>query len=338
MVDMRQIYACVDQLDLAAQQLKDVGPYSSRIALILTDNAVELMLHRRCREYSLERYSSGDRLTAKKEVEALDKALGQRFEDKPKFCCKELSVISELERDFVLTAHKYRSEAYHKGILHEDILHALAWEYHELGCQLFGRFPPRSMTVRFDDELTPTVKQHVGERGINLIGNTADSFEKAAKSLNQARPTRAEELSVVLSRSAVRQVDELQDNLTFLASNHPDTLDEEQVIEQLQFHKHVFGRHSGIAGLGVIKEPPELAARLQLIHTTWKPKIKRNPCPRWKDRALALAKETDAAMALRKYESLRRQVNGFAGMAAEAAGSLSHAIELAGDLRRDMGL
>jgi hypothetical protein len=337
MVDMRQIYACVDQLDLAVQQLKDAGPYSSRIALILTDNAVELMLYRRCEEYSLERYYSGDRL-ADKEAKALGKALGRRFEEKPKFCCSKLSVISELERDFILTAHKYRSEAYHQGILHEDILHALAWEYHELGCQLFGHFPPRSMTVRFDDELTPAVRRHFGERGIDFIGNKAGSFEEAARSLSQARPTRAEELRVVLSRSAVKQVDELQDNLTFIASNHPDALDEEQVIERLQFHKHVFGRHSGIAGLGVIKEPPELAARLQLIHAAWTPKIKRNPCPRWKDRALALAEETDSAMALRKYESLRRQVNSFAGMAAEAARSLSHAIELAGDLRRDMGL
>lgn len=182
MVDMRQIYACVDQLDLAAQQLTDAGPYSSRIALILIDNAVELMLHRRCKEHALERYSLGDR-PADKEAKAIHKSLSQRFEEKPKFCCKELGVISELERDFILSAHKYRSEAYHIGILHEDILHALAWEYHELGCQLFGRFPPRSMTVRFDDELTPTVRQHFGGEGLDFIGNKAVSFGEAGRSL-----------------------------------------------------------------------------------------------------------------------------------------------------------
>lgn len=130
----------------------------------------------------------------------------------------------------------------------------------------------------------------------------------------------------------------MQDNLTFLASNHTDALDEERIIDQLQFYKHVFGRHAGIAGLGDFKGPPDLAARLQLIHATWRPKIKRNPCPRWKIRALALTKETDSAMALRKYESLRTQMGGFANMVSEATRSLSTAIELAGDLRRNMGL
>jgi hypothetical protein len=334
MMRAKQIYACVEQLDLAAQLLTNPITSYGRLALILTDNAVELMLDRQCVEH-FWMLGSANLPLPPGEAKARDKALGKHFEEKPKFCCK-LGVISEVEKDFILTSHGYRSKAYHQGILYEDIMHALAWEYHALACQLFGRFPPKAVTLRFDDKLTPAVRRHLGEKGINFVVATSDSFEKAARSLSQARPALAEELPATLSHSAVKRVDELQDDLTFLTRNHPDTLDEGRIIERLQFYEHMFGEHAGIAGLRDITEPPDLAASLQLHRAAWKPKIRRNPCPRWRARALALAKETNPAMSLRKYENLREQMGDFANMVSEAARSLSHAIELAINLRREM--
>src|SRR5437899_7421292 len=48
---MQHILSYVEQLDLAAQQLKHVDdPAYGRFALILTDNLIELMLHKRCKD------------------------------------------------------------------------------------------------------------------------------------------------------------------------------------------------------------------------------------------------------------------------------------------------
>jgi len=336
MAKAEQIHACVDQLDLAAQQLWNPEPSYGRLALVLTDNVVELTLHRQCEDHFRLQGPANPLLTTE-EAKARDEVLGKRFEKKPKFCCK-MGMISELERDFILVAHKYRNEAYHLGICHEGIMHALAWEYHALACELFGRLPPRILSLRFDDAPSPVVRRHFGNKGIDFITNTSESFEEAARSLSQARPALAERLPVVLSRSAVRRVEELEDDLAFLTKNNPDALDEGGIIERLQFYKHVFGEHAGMAGLRDIAEPPDLAAKLQQIHAAWRPRIRRSPCPRWKERALALAQETSPAVGLRKFENLRDQMAEFADMVSEAAASLSYAIELAGDLRRDMGL
>ena len=336
MVRAELIYACVAQLDLAAQQLQSPEPSYGRLALVLTDNVVELTLHRQCEEHFWLR-GFLDPLLSTEEVKTRDRVLGKRFDEKPKFCCL-LDMISELERDFILAAHRYRSEAYHLGVLHEDIVHALAWEYHALACQLFGRFPPRGVTVRFDDRPTQAVRRHFGEKGIDFVTNASRAFQEAAASLSQARPALDEELPVVLSGSAVRRIRKVQDDLAFLTTSNSDALDEGGIIERLQFYKHVFGEHVGIAGLTDIKEPPDLAAKLQEVRAAWRPKIRANPCPKWQERALALARETSPTVALRKFESLQSQTAEFVDIVSEAAASLSYGIELAGDLRRDMGL
>jgi hypothetical protein len=329
MVQVKQVYACVDQLDLCSQLLREDAASYGRLALILTDNVVELMLHAQCEEHFLLQgfRALGD---AKKR----EKALGQHFEEKPKLICK-LGKISELERDFILTAHKYRSQAYHVGLLYEDIMPALAWEYHALACCLFGRFPPQALSWRLDDAPSVAVKRHFGSEGINFVFGAANSFSQAAQSLDNARPGRSEELPLVLSRSAVGQVARLQDDLEFLARNNQYGLDETAIIDRLQFYRHVFGQRALVAGLDDFAYDPRIGKQLQQIRSTWAAPIKQNPCSRWSRRARALAQESEPLLVVRKYENLLAQMSELADAVSREARALSTASELEVDRRRE---
>ena len=45
---MDHLIVCVEQLDRAIDELADGSAIAGRLALILTDNVVELLMHRRC--------------------------------------------------------------------------------------------------------------------------------------------------------------------------------------------------------------------------------------------------------------------------------------------------
>ena len=45
---MQYYYSCIEQLDLSAVQLQREHPSYARFSLILTDNILELMLHKQC--------------------------------------------------------------------------------------------------------------------------------------------------------------------------------------------------------------------------------------------------------------------------------------------------
>lgn len=329
MVQVKQVYACVDQLDLCCQLLCDDAASCGRLALILTDNVVELMLHAQCEEHFL---LQGSRVLG--DPKKRGEALGKHFEEKPKLICK-LGKISELERDFILTAHKYRSQAYHVGLLYEDIMCALAWEYHALACRLFGRLRPRAVSYRSDDAPSGAVKRHFGSERIDFVFGASKCFSQAAESLDDARPGRSEALPLVLSRSAVGQVERLQEDLEFLARNNYQGLDEAAIIERLQFYRHVFGQRALAAGLDDFAHDRAIAQHLERIHSTWSAPIKKNPCPRWLRRARALVQESDPLLAVRKHESLLVQMSDLVDAVSSEARVLSTAIELEVDRRRE---
>ena len=103
---MRNIYPCIEQLDLAATQLRvtDNASYA-RFALILTDNIVELMMHKQCEVEFILDESWAPILPEKQKYKPglKRRVLGHHFEEKPKFLAK-LGKISKDEMDFILVA------------------------------------------------------------------------------------------------------------------------------------------------------------------------------------------------------------------------------------------
>jgi len=125
---MKHLSLYVEQLDLSAKQIHYGDPSYDRFSLILTDNIVELMLHKQCERLILQ-----DEMWKRPEWRKYDEnvrkeVLGQEFKEKTKFLKNE-KLLSEEEQIFINICHKYRNDLYHIGIKFNDILHSLVLHF-----------------------------------------------------------------------------------------------------------------------------------------------------------------------------------------------------------------
>jgi hypothetical protein len=115
----------LEQLDLALEQLSKGDIHYARFGLMLTDNAVELVLHQLAQDKSKDLKLYAWKREEYTHQKALDKALGRNFDAKVKFARIE-GGLSEEAAQTITIMHGYRNEVYHVGLKHESILPALA--------------------------------------------------------------------------------------------------------------------------------------------------------------------------------------------------------------------
>ncbi len=125
---MRFILPLAEQLDRAAAELSAARPLSSRMALILIDNAFELMCHQRC----LELIEEDSRLASPK-LTLKDKLAGrgQNFDAKTSLL-KRAGYFADVDVRSVQILHGYRNQLYHVGLRDDPVIGPLARLYLKL--------------------------------------------------------------------------------------------------------------------------------------------------------------------------------------------------------------
>ena len=158
---MRYVLTIVEQMDRAARELVTDHPINNRLALILVDNAMEVMLHRQCTDrLELDSMASGlwkahetlihgesanDHPPFSVDLKKDVMTHKQRSQAKGIFLDGKLKVLESMEditskeRRFIAIAHGYRNELYHVGLTHDEIIRPLAAQYFLLSCDLFVR-------------------------------------------------------------------------------------------------------------------------------------------------------------------------------------------------------
>lgn len=108
----------IEQLDLALGQIGKSDVHNARFELMLTDNALELILHQIAKDKAseLKMFSFKEKGYAHKA--ALDKALGRNFDAKVKFARIEKRLSDKLAQT-ITVLHDYRNEVYHVGLKHK---------------------------------------------------------------------------------------------------------------------------------------------------------------------------------------------------------------------------
>ena len=141
----------VEQLDRAARELSTDHAINNRIALILVDNAAELIVHHRL-EFHVAHERHDRKLSPKQRL----MAAGQHFGERVKVL-RHLGDLSDVEHEFLKVAHHYRNELYHAGLRHESMIRALTFRYYRLVCVLFVRLPRGFRASHSRDVLTDTL-------------------------------------------------------------------------------------------------------------------------------------------------------------------------------------
>ena len=333
---MQHEYFCIEQLDLAAKQLHTRQPSFARFALILTDNIVELMLYRRCKQIITEDdgyFSYGTQFGGKHEFDAktLAKVMGQHFDERPKFCRKQ-GLLQEDEMDFVIIAHKYRNEVYHVGIRHEDFLFPIAWQYHEFACDIFKKLSPLYRVWSSHDVISETVARHTGSDGIR-IESPDDDIAVVTTSLKASKPPLDLQFSEYLGQAAIRRVDEFNCALQWLSEELK--VDQSKLLVDLQFKGFVSAEDSPhIEEFSTVSSKEEFERFVSKVRAAWKPKFPASPGDRWMKRAKSLRGDANPLLAMKKFQSILDEMEAIVEIVRTAAIELENYFQLQSDISR----
>jgi hypothetical protein len=327
---MDHLTTCIEQLDLAAQQLRHDNAAYRRFALILTDNIVELMCYDRCEyEFRFEDLLHGH---GKYQQGKKAKVLGGDFKDRLNFL-QSIKVLDNDQQSFVGHAHEYRNESYHTGIVHDDIMHALAWHYQRVACGLFVALR-RSYVYRHIENKSPAWAKHYGSD--KLYWGEEDAYKRVSFSLGTARPLPEPNLPDALATSIRSRLDTIQEAIDSLVSDSPKKLNATEVIRDIQYWdaygKHFTGQKIDPNDSGTVETAEQF---IQDMKNKWKPEHRRSPIPRWIDRAERLRHARNPANALQNFASLCREIEPFGEMAFSSANALGAYIDEQSDRVRE---
>ena len=329
---MRYILTVVEQLDRAAREMATDHPINNRLALILVDNATELILHRQCTDrLKLDNLASGFWKAHRSLVEGrspeghvqFSEDLGQdMMTPKQRSLARGIFLVGKLkvlegmeditskERRFVAIAHKYRNELYHVGLTHDEIMRSLAAQYFLLSCDLFTRLGNKGffgLSFSSNDEYTDVAKRYFPLRNGRILPSSVDKSDLADK-LRSALPTGIPDLEKTLAASARNSIRSVTDQFAFLIQENPFGFDADKMLEIAQWQRDLAEalESEGVDGLWVDPNYQEAFNRVAAsLEATWRQRYLSLPDEMWMRRATAVEREPDPLTALDLYQSLR---------------------------------
>jgi len=170
------------------------------------------------------------------------------------------------------------------------------------------------------DLVSDAVKKHAGEKGIELFGNMDESIMLTSESLKNSKPKIDEPFPITLFSAAYSHVEEIESDLHFLTRDNPSGMNEQQIIEHVQFYDYLESVQDNPGNpLEGIMEPKNYLSEVEKIRKEWTPDITINPIPRWFERAAQIRHEKNHTKALIKYDKLRDDISYFERVVGEAA-------------------
>ncbi|SNT53121.1 hypothetical protein SAMN05216374_4623 [Tardiphaga sp. OK246] len=173
----------LEQLDLALEHVSKRDIHNARFGLMLTDNAVELVLHQIAKDKASD-IKTFSYLNEEFSHQAnLNKALGRSFGDKVKFAKLMGSMTDEVFQTIVIM-HGFRNEVYHVGLQHEAILSSLAMFYFDVACSYLATYKPRGLGWGASQKLPERAKKYF--RGHASFPGGFDDFANGCAALAKA--------------------------------------------------------------------------------------------------------------------------------------------------------
>lgn len=361
---MQELLTVVEQLDRASTELLTDHPINNRLALVLIDNATELMIHGQCTSHLegdsvympmlkafqsiLERDPAADVVAHMNGLANHVLTPRQRSNARGKWLDGKLKVLADkgdltaCERQFIVIAHKYRNELYHVGLARKDIIRAVAGQYFLLACDLLPRMKNSFFwgeTISSSDTYTDIAKRYLPMRGdvVDLSRLHSVTRQRLAEELRVKLPAGLPDLAETLSISARSWMEKVMSNFRFLTENNPFGLDKREMLEtaqwQLDLSKELERRD--IDGLWVDPNYRQNFAGVATeLDRTWKQKYVSIPEDSWRRRATSISQEMNPLIALEKYQTLRDDMSYLEEALETASEDLDRWIQYQVDLAR----
>jgi hypothetical protein len=302
-----------------------------RLALLLLDNAAEILMHRKVTEelqhddfyVKLHRVIDGFQ-TSPAEKEDLRKQLGYTplsekrkkavawsFEEKTKFLSQEKKYIPEPAARVLSYLHRYRNEAYHRDHVRPDSIRPATLLLFEVVCDLLTYLPAGSWSYSSNGDYSWLAKY-----GVNAIHNDNQGRGRIIVQLKEGLPLDIEDLRTSLAAHLNDRIDEIVEGLGFIAEPKAG---EEETLKALQLWSQDRTRN------------PYL--RDQRFHD-FKPRYTMASLQRWREQIADLSTIGDKLVLFERFSDLEQEIEPLETLVSEVVAIVDEAAQLADDIAR----
>jgi hypothetical protein len=311
-LNVRLIY---EQIEAAKSYLLDGSLLGCRLALILLDNAAELMMHRELED----QFAQDDTWRPQWEparTEWLQSELGPKytpdqrqaaereFEPKTRILCIELRRISDGERHILNVCHKLRCEAFHRGVLRHQILDHISRVLYLTVVELTLKLPFRNFILPGSTP-TPEEADFLARFNIDYATSLAsdESRRQMAECLSVGVILDPASLLAALSDDLVERIDEVVQGLETVGQ----TKDRDRIDRNLQHTQ--FWREIGAKLMEEGLRGPDLEATYLQWQEEGRAKYTLHKIDQWRRQAEAIRRFKTAAAALVSYWAVDKRLH-----------------------------
>ena len=235
---MRQFTVIIEQLNLSKNLILANDTASLRMALILLDNAAEILMYRKVlSEFHYNDFYEKLRGQAKSfmppdifdnfitehsvpEViaEKNKKKILKYFDEKITFLCNTGGFIPIPSGAVLSSLHRYRNETYHRDIIRNEILRPIAILYFELTCDLITHLHQSADCYNSEDDWSEFfMKFGLGESEHKMRMLCDNDIQAILNRFRADLTLTLHELKETLRKYATNRLEETLDRLNFIA-------------------------------------------------------------------------------------------------------------------------
>lgn len=291
----------IEQLDLAVEHLEKGDANNARFALMLSDNAIELMLHRVAQDQKrkLKSYQHVEKTYPHRA--ALDRAQGRHFDEKVKFA-KLDAKLSEDQADILMIAHAFRNEVYHVGVQHEAILTAVAGFHIKTVCDFLTSYSPTFMSWGSNQRLPDRAKAYFSDPGI-LKPGVENEFHGACRALALRTGHSDKAFAETLASHMAQTVKEKDTFIDYISTGAPRGQTRDEVVIDCQVWPLAFSEEGKRFAQDNKFPGGNMLVFIEWLAKNYPLQFKGDPISSWNKRADQLFQERNSAKALRKYRT-----------------------------------
>ncbi len=235
---MRQFTVIIEQINQSKNLILENDTASLRMALILLDNAAEILMYRKVlSEFGDNEICRKIREQAKSALppDVFDKFLSEHavpeileekkkrkiikyFDEKITFLCDACGHIPGPVGAVLSSLHRYRNETYHRDIIRNEILRPIAILYFELVCELLTYLQQSAVSYHSEDDWSHFfTKFGFGERQYKMRMLSDEDIETILNRFRAELSINLNELRETLQEYAINRLDETLDRLNFIS-------------------------------------------------------------------------------------------------------------------------
>ncbi len=319
---MREIKKNLEQLEEARLQLGKDTPTGARLALLLIDNLIELVMFKRVQcifahdEYyenispakpASPRHSSNKR-----------KKVREHFDDKVNFLCRETRYQPEGEMDddeglVLKISHKFRNEAYHKGVLRDGIIIPVTKVYLEIVCRLVPRLWSGSYGYAVGE-----VRAFLQRYDMEQDYMDKETLANICRRLLSGMTCEVRELCDTLSKELSQRIDAVVEGLDYLIRDAHVGKSQDDVLKLFQCAEKFYETYDGPRVFQTQEGFLRFNQERDEFFRTFEPPVTMGRLERWRQRAAELQSTARPGAAMDKFWHLDGERRGTEELVEEA--------------------